>query len=373
MLKCLLCLLVCVTSFGSPPQNAHSSGCGSTITPSSGKVTMTNQGHTREYWVHIPQEYSTDVPTPLVMLFHGWGYSGKEWYGGGGAGTRPASSTADKYGFLLVAPTGLSDSRFPGNCDTGNGYCSWNGGGTTGSPGPEGKTCSSKQQQDLCYHGTCADGCKDLCWWTTCNDDTTFVHALLDKIEAEFCIDRTRIYAGGESNGGVMTWQMGTDSRAARFAAFVPVIGLPHHGFDYLPAHLPLPIMGVWGSTDRTIPHGGNTRYSTSKGGWYYTTADWITKQWANAHGCDTTRKQSVYKTTATGSGLVCKTWEQDCSSAVSSAPVVDCRFQGGHVVKPFVPELMWEFFSKHTRVLESDPVESPVVATSTVQTVEHA
>lgn len=354
-MKCLF-LFLCVSELAAtivqPTNSQHSSsGCGATK-PSSGKVSFTNQGRSREYWVHVPSGYNVNSPVPVVILFHGWGYSGKEWYSGSGLGARSASLVSEKYGFLLVAPTGLSDSNFPGNCDNGGGYCSWNAAGTTGSPGPEGSTCNTAvQTRDLCYHDTCLDGCRDSCWWTTCNDDTTFVHALLDKIESEFCVDRTRVYAGGESNGGLMTWQMGTDSRAARFAAFVPVIGLPHHGFDFLPAHLPLPIMGVWGTNDRTIPVGDATAaYTESPDGWYYTTASSITRDWAKAHGCNTDVAQTAYPTTAGAGTVTCKTWYNGCVDDVSSAVVVDCRFNGGHSVGAYVPELMWEFFSKHHR-----------------------
>jgi len=337
-----------------------SKGCG-VVAPKSGKQTFTNQGHTREFWMHVPNSYDKNTATPLVILFHGWGYSGKEWYSGSGPGAVSAVPAAEEHGFILVAPTGLTDSRFPGNCDNGAGNCGWNGAGTSGSPGPLGPTCNKKiQKEDDCYYDTCADGCKDICSWSTCNDDTTMVHALLDKLEGELCVDQTRIYAGGESNGGMMTWQMGTDSRAARFAAFVATIGLPHHGFNFLPAALPMPIMGIWGKRDSTIPPGDLTsEYTQAKSGWYYTTARSITKDWAHAHGCNVTAAPTKYSTSIDGTnGLACTAFASSCGDDHGiGAPVVDCRFGGyffggGHEVKAFVPNLMWEFFSKHTRIL---------------------
>lgn len=343
--------LACVTPVVS---FASESGCGKSSHPRSGKHSFNNQGKSRDYYINVPTGYSSSSRWPVVVLFHGWGLSGKEWYSGSGYGTHSATPASNAHGFILVAPTGLTDSSLPGNCDNGGGYCSWNAGGTTGSPGPQGPTCNLNiQKDDYCYRDTCKGGCKDRCSWSTCNDDTTMVHDLLDKIESEFCVDLSRVYAGGESNGGMMTWQMGTDSRASRFAAFVPVIGLPHHGFSYLPSILPFPIMGIWGSRDKTIPHGNNRdEYTQSQDGWYYTAARYITKSWADVHGCDVTSDPLPYSTNHDGSnGLSCTSFSKDCHHG--DAPVVDCRFQGGHIVPSYTPELMWEFFSKHTRLIE--------------------
>jgi len=344
-----------LASFLSVATALHAStGCGSNPI-SSGKKYFSDQNKQREYFINVPSGYDKNTPTPVVVLFHGWGYSGKEWYSGGGWGAQSATPTSNKNGFILISPTGLTDSSLSGNCDNGGGYCSWNAAGTSGSPGPMGATCDPKRQKtDYCYHDTCPNGCKDICSWTTCNDDTLMVHNLLDLIENELCVDKSRIYAGGESNGGVMTWQMGTDSRAGRFAAFSPIIGLTHHGFNFLPSILPLPVMGVWGKSDKTIPHGNNNDdFTESEDGWYYTTARKITRDWSEAHGCDISGNPNGYSTTHDGSsGLTCTSFSSGCSHGV--APIVDCRFNGGHNVPSFIPSLMWEFFSKHTRSFDS-------------------
>lgn len=349
----LLIFATCVSVVASLVATA-SSGCGSNA-PSSGKKYFTDQNKQREYFINVPSGYNKNTPTPVVILFHGWGYSGAEWYSGGGWGAVSATPTSNSKNFILIAPTGLTDSSLRGNCDNGGGYCSWNAAGTTGSPGPMGKTCNTKKQKEnYCYYDTCPQGCKDICSWTTCNDDTTMVHNLLDLIETQVCVDKTRVYAGGESNGGVMTWQMGTDSRAGRFAAFAPVIGLTHHGFNFLPSILPLPVMGLWGSKDKTIPHGNNNdEFTESEDGWYYTTARTITKEWSDVHGCDVSSSPNTYSTSHDGSsGLKCTSYSSGCKHG--TAPIVDCRFTGGHSVPSFTPALMWEFFSKHTRSFDS-------------------
>lgn len=352
-----------------PPAPA-SKGCGKSP-PSTGKKSFTNQRSQRDYWVHVPKDYDSSKPTPVVVMFHGWGYSGKEWTQGAGWGAQSMAPTADSNNFIIVAPTGLQDGtgKLTGNCDEGAGYCSWDSTGG-GRPGPEGMTCNPKVQTgEYCYNQTCWGGCKDICSWTACNDDATMVHALLDKIESELCVDTSRVYVGGESNGGLMTWQMGMDSRASRFAALSAVIGLPHRGYDFLPAVLPLPIMGVWGRADPQVPPGNltDTGIVESDYGWYYATARRVTGDWAKAHGCNIGTQPTKYSTNADGQkGLSCTSFSANCentgshqllvsgmnATAGNFAPVVDCRFDGGHTVEDFIPAMMWEFFSKYQRAL---------------------
>ena len=63
-------------------------------------------GQSRSYWVHVPPQYRTEVPRPLVLAFHGAGMNGKlmsQWSG--------LNETADQQDFLVVYPngTGIAD------------------------------------------------------------------------------------------------------------------------------------------------------------------------------------------------------------------------------------------------------------------------
>ena len=52
--------------------------------------------------------------------------------------------------------------------------------------------------------------------------DLEFINSLLDRMERDYSIDTTRVYATGHSNGSLMTWA--TACRyASRFAAIAPV------------------------------------------------------------------------------------------------------------------------------------------------------
>ena len=55
--------------------------------------------------------------------------------------------------------------------------------------------------------------------------------AMVQEAEQQLCVDRRRIFATGQSNGGMMTEQLGLDNRTAHlFAAGVQVSGAPMYG-----------------------------------------------------------------------------------------------------------------------------------------------
>ena len=51
-----------------------------------------------------------------------------------------------------------------------------------------------------CRNNNRAAGCD----CSTCADDVGFVAALLDKVEADLCVDPNRVYLTGMSNGAMM-------------------------------------------------------------------------------------------------------------------------------------------------------------------------
>jgi len=94
---------------------------------------------------------------------------------------------------------------------------------------------------------------------------------LIDEMLSTYCIDPSRIYAAGKSNGGGFTGLLACDSKAtARIAAFAPVSGAFYLNKDTnaLPPCNPtttrdiIPIMEFHGLTDGTVNYTGgpNTR-----------------------------------------------------------------------------------------------------------------
>jgi polyhydroxybutyrate depolymerase len=88
-------------------------------------------------------------------------------------------------------------------------------------------------------------------------NDVLFVSDLLNRLQAQLCIDPLRIYAMGFSNGGGMTNLLAT-RMAGRIAAFASVSGsyYPVAG-GYHPVR-PVPFLEIHGTADRVVPYDGS-------------------------------------------------------------------------------------------------------------------
>ena len=84
----------------------------------------------------------------------------------------------------------------------------WNTLGCSGSPSEDGPTCSQTHIPMDNLFELVPDNCKDIfkCNYCDCNiDDIDFIDQLMDELESKYCIDRSRIYVMGFSNGAQMT------------------------------------------------------------------------------------------------------------------------------------------------------------------------
>jgi polyhydroxybutyrate depolymerase len=130
-------------------------------------------GEPRWYLLSTPSAHDGATPVPLVVDFHGLS-EGASIH----AEHSSLSPFADAEGFVAVFPNG------------------------TGTP------VRWNLQDPL-----------------AANADLAYVDAVLDQLETDLCIDTTRVYATGLSNGAGMTSLVGC-VRADRFAAIAPVAGL---------------------------------------------------------------------------------------------------------------------------------------------------
>jgi polyhydroxybutyrate depolymerase len=168
-------------------------------------------GLKRTYLLHLPKGYDGKTPLPLVVVFHG----------GGGNAPNAVRMTgmdpkADAEKFIVVYPNGTG----PRN----DALLTWDG-------------------------------------WTCCGpaldnhvDDVGFVRALVTKLEAEYHIDRKRIYATGLSNGGMMTYRVGCELSDI-FAAIAPVAGALDTD-EFHPAN-PVSVIIFHGTADQHILYNG--------------------------------------------------------------------------------------------------------------------
>jgi polyhydroxybutyrate depolymerase len=116
-------------------------------------------------------------------------------------------------------------------------------------------------------------------------DDVAFLSALIDELAAKYSIDRSRVYATGMSNGGMMTFRLALDLQD-KIAAFAPVgTCMPEvyaaRGGD----RRPVPMIVVGGDKDPLVPwEGGDIGILWIKRGRVLSMAQTM-KFWAGING----------------------------------------------------------------------------------------
>jgi polyhydroxybutyrate depolymerase len=171
---------------------------------------LISAGENRTYLLYVPKSYDPSRPAPLVITIHGFA----QW---------PAhqmnisrwNELAEEYGFIVVYPGG---TRFPKR---------WRIGALPGSRNDP-------------------------------SADIQFLSDLIDRLESDFNIDPSRIYANGLSNGGGMSFVLAC-ALSDRIAAVGIVAGaLPVSWENCQPAR-PVPVMMLHGTDDPIVPYYGGT------------------------------------------------------------------------------------------------------------------
>ena len=135
-----------------------------------------------------------------------------------------------------------------------------------------------------------------------------------------------------------------------RFAAIAPVGGTLARGFNCAP-EVPLAMMNIYGRADLYVSQRGDM----SSDGYYYEGAEAVMKKWAGAQQCEA--DTSAYETSRDGAlGLACIE-HANCANGVE---VVHCAWDGPHEWPqaeglPVGNDIIWEFFSKHSRSQASE------------------
>jgi polyhydroxybutyrate depolymerase len=86
------------------------------------------------------------------------------------------------------------------------------------------------------------------------HDDVAFVSALLDSVEESVCVDATRVYATGVSNGGGMVARLGCEL-SGRLAAIAPVAGGPYAKLPPCHPDRPVAVLEIHGTNDAAVPY----------------------------------------------------------------------------------------------------------------------
>lgn len=168
---------------------------------------FTHGGQTRTYRVHLPPGFNPSSSRPLVLNLHGLGSNGQqqELYTG-------FNTIADTANIIVVYPNALN-----GN----SGIPEWNAYGLGSS------------------------------------DDVGFLSALIDSMQSQYNIDRSRAYCIGMSNGGYMSYRMACE-RSCGIVAIASVTGLLVENI-FTPCNIsrPVPLMQIHGTADGTVGYSG--------------------------------------------------------------------------------------------------------------------
>jgi polyhydroxybutyrate depolymerase len=190
---------------------------------------VTSGGLQRTYILHVPPSYDGTRALPLVLNFHGFGSNAREQaiYSG-------FPAIADEAGFITVAGNGTGDPQqwtYPGLGDV---------------------------------------------------DEARFVADLLDKLEAELCIDASRVYLVGMSNGAAISTSIAC-ALPDRIAAIAEV------GATASPrtcaAGVSIPLITFRGTEDLCVPYEGGTSQCGMR--LPVVAAEEAARQWARQDGCN--------------------------------------------------------------------------------------
>ncbi|PSN75528.1 alpha/beta-hydrolase [Corynespora cassiicola Philippines] len=221
------------------------SGCGkSHIFPGWTKYRfgLKSSGKERSYSYHLPAGYDKDRKYPVVVGFHG----------------------SSSIGLFFELDTKMSEMRYSG--DKIMVYPNGIGGSWAGPT----------------YHAG-----------TTVQEDIQFVADVIEDVESIACIDDSKVFAAGMSNGGGFIGTLACDSLgSALFAAFAS-----HSGAFYTDVNGPgncspskpsIPLLEIHGAADKTVRYAGGQ----GDGGPQPPISDWL-DWWSHRNNCTSKTEQT--------------------------------------------------------------------------------
>lgn len=281
---------------GTPGPDAGAAACtGRAAAPRDATWTLSFGGRERKALVHVPPAYDPAARTPLVLDIHGFTSNATEQ-----EALSRMNAKADADGFLAIYPEGLDSS--------------WNAG------------------------ACCGNSARDSV------DDLGFLTALLDRAEAELCVDARRVFATGMSNGGFLSHRLACEL-STRIAAVAPVAGV--NGMPSCKPTRPVPVFHTHGTADTLVPYLGSPALG-------FIPVRQSFEEWATRNGCTGDAVESYRNGEAS-----CKTF----TTCAGGAEVTLCTvLGGGHTWPGGLPvpalgftsnamnatDMMWEFFKRH-------------------------
>lgn len=280
--------------------------------------TVTFDGVTRYFSVHLPPGYDGKTALPLLVVLHG------------------AYQTIDDIKFITGFDD-LADDRnffalYPQAYED-----QWN----------DGRAVAGIPAYDLGI------------------DDVAFVCAVMDRVLGSYHIDPGRVYVAGMSNGAMMAHRLAM-AEPERFAAMAAVAGtMPQNLTTMYDPALPVPVLLMHGTEDPIVPYEGGVLNPSLPMG-VVLSAPQSAAFWAENNDCATT-PESVLEPNAelTNETTV---YRNTYPPQTGAAEVVFYRIEGGGHSWPGSPwllslttagrisgdidasQVIWDFCARHTR-----------------------
>jgi polyhydroxybutyrate depolymerase len=243
----------------SPP--VPSAGCGSTAPVASGRFTIDVAGAARDYILELPDDYDASRPYRVIFGWHPRGGSAEQVANGFGGGFYGLEQLADGSA-IFVSPEGIDEG-----------------------------------------------------WANTGGRDIAFLDAMLGRLEAELCMDESRIFSTGFSYGGMMSFAVGC-ARGDVFRAIAPMAGALYSGCA--DGDAPIAVLGFHGISDTVVPlaNGATAR-----------------NVFVERNGCEPQEMGA--------DELGCRSF----AGCADGFPITWCQFAGGHTPAPASAQPIWDFF----------------------------
>ena len=258
---------------------------------------ITSSGERRRYLLYVPESYNPQVSTPLIINIHGFA----QW---------PANQmrvsqwneVADEYGLIVVYPSGTG---FPWR---------WR--------------VTDEPEKEL-----------------------AFFSDLIDKLEDEYNIDSSRIYANGLSNGGAMTFLLACNL-SDRITAVGTVAGAFRGMCEGGSQQRPVPAIFFHGKQDPIVPFEGGEYERT---GVPFPSIPEFVAAYAQENGCDPTPTTLMETGNITGirysecnqdADVVFYTIADGGHTWPGGSPLPE-RITGKTTQEIDATALMWEFFQE--------------------------
>ena len=160
----------------------------------------------------LPTDYEVSRPVPLIISLHGFGGTGESF-----AAYWEHSGQIERRTFMVSAPQGRKDSK---------GKTFWNAT----------DACCDKDKSG--------------------QDDSAYLRALIEAIEAKYAIDPRQIHVSGYSNGGFMAHRMACD-HADKVASVLSIAGSVFADPGACQPSEVVHVLQVHGMADPVIQYGG--------------------------------------------------------------------------------------------------------------------